>query len=180
MAESRPFSALANEETVHLKWFEAFMRGRCGVLCCVHPVNPTKSIIRIELEQQTYADSSVVHKRSQQPALPPNIAYFATSKTRSWSRILFEYPSGPKTYAASYHPQNSCASYQSTIALIGTENDLAFRSRPRRRHRSHRGNSKRAGRYSASGWHGTSLDFHPTVITMSSSPSRTLNSLYCH
>ena len=30
--------------------------------CCVHRVNPTKSIIRIELEQQTYADSNIVHK----------------------------------------------------------------------------------------------------------------------
>ncbi len=55
MAETRPFSSLANEETVHLKWFEAFMRGRCGVLVL-------RSIIRIELEQQTYADSNIVHE----------------------------------------------------------------------------------------------------------------------
>ena len=54
--------SLANEETARLKWFEAFMRGRCGASCCVHRVIPTKSIIRIQLEQQTYADSSVVHE----------------------------------------------------------------------------------------------------------------------
>ena len=29
--------------------------------CHVHRVIPTKSIIRIELEQQTYADSNIVH-----------------------------------------------------------------------------------------------------------------------
>jgi len=32
--------------------------------CCVHRVIPTKSIIRIELEQQTYADSNII----QEPA----------------------------------------------------------------------------------------------------------------
>ncbi len=30
--------------------------------CYVHRVIPTKSIIRIELEQQTYADSNIVHE----------------------------------------------------------------------------------------------------------------------
>ena len=29
-----------------------------------HPVIPTKSIIRIELEQQTYADSNIFHERA--------------------------------------------------------------------------------------------------------------------
>ena len=32
MAEKGPFFSLVSEETAHLKWFEAFMRGRCGVL----------------------------------------------------------------------------------------------------------------------------------------------------
>ena len=31
---------------------------------CAHPVTPTKSIIRIELEQQTYADNNVFHERA--------------------------------------------------------------------------------------------------------------------
>ena len=30
--------------------------------CCVHLVILTKSIIRVELEQQTYADSNIVHE----------------------------------------------------------------------------------------------------------------------
>ena len=30
--------------------------------CCVHRLISTKSIIRIELEQQTYADSNIVHE----------------------------------------------------------------------------------------------------------------------
>ena len=30
--------------------------------CRTHPVIPTKSIIRIELEQQTYADSNISHE----------------------------------------------------------------------------------------------------------------------
>ena len=58
----RTLFSLANEETARLKWFEAFMRGRCGASCCVHRIIPTKSIIRVELEQQTYADSNVVHE----------------------------------------------------------------------------------------------------------------------
>ena len=43
------------------------MRGRCGVLLlyCVHHVIPTKSVIRVELEQQTYADSNIY---SHEPA----------------------------------------------------------------------------------------------------------------
>jgi len=62
MAEPRPFFSLANEETVYLRWFEAFMCGRCGIPRCVHRVIPTKSRTRIELEQQTYADSDTVHE----------------------------------------------------------------------------------------------------------------------
>ena len=62
MAGPRPISSLANEETVHLKWFEAFMRRRCGVLLLRPRVITTKSIIRIEIEQQTYADSNIVHE----------------------------------------------------------------------------------------------------------------------
>ena len=48
---------------MHFKWFEAFMHGRCGVLLLRPPHNfLTKSIIRIELEQRTYADSiNIVH-----------------------------------------------------------------------------------------------------------------------
>jgi hypothetical protein len=36
------------------------MRGRCPVLfpCVIH----TKSVIRVELEQQTYADGGIVHE----------------------------------------------------------------------------------------------------------------------
>ena len=60
--EPRSFSSLANEETKCLKWFEAFMRGRCGVLWLIHRVIPTKPIIRVELEQQMYADSNIVHE----------------------------------------------------------------------------------------------------------------------
>ena len=30
--------------------------------CCVHRVIPTKSVIRIELEQQTSANSNIVHE----------------------------------------------------------------------------------------------------------------------
>src|SRR5258706_4229710 len=62
MAETGRFSSLANEWAVHFKWFEAFIRGRCGASCCVRRVIPTKSTIRIELEQQTYADSNIVHE----------------------------------------------------------------------------------------------------------------------
>ena len=29
--------------------------------CCVHRVIPTKSVIRVELEHQTYADSDIAH-----------------------------------------------------------------------------------------------------------------------
>ena len=58
----RVFFSLANEETARLKWFEAFIHRRCGSSSCVHHVIPTKSIIRVELEQQTYADSIVVHE----------------------------------------------------------------------------------------------------------------------
>ena len=63
MAKMRVLPSLVNEETVHLKWFEAFMRGRYGEpSCCADLVIPTKSIIRIELEQQTYADSDIFHE----------------------------------------------------------------------------------------------------------------------
>ena len=62
MAKIVPFSLLVNEETAHLKWFQAFMRGRCGSSCYIHHVIVTKSIIRVELEQQTYADSNIVHE----------------------------------------------------------------------------------------------------------------------
>jgi len=65
MAEPRPILPLANEETARLKWFEAFMRGRCPVflLPALHNITPTKSIIRVELEQKTYAGGNIVHER---------------------------------------------------------------------------------------------------------------------
>ena len=63
MAKMRAFPSFVIEETAHLVWFEAFMRGRCGEpSCCAHPVLHTKSIIRIELEQQTYAESDIFHE----------------------------------------------------------------------------------------------------------------------
>ena len=62
MAEPRPILPLVHEETARLKWFEAFMRKRWLFLCCLHHAIPTKSIIRVELEQQTYADSNIVHE----------------------------------------------------------------------------------------------------------------------
>jgi len=62
MAKTIPFASLVNEETARLKWFEAFMRGRYGILLLRPRVILTKSIIRVELEQQTYADSNIVHE----------------------------------------------------------------------------------------------------------------------
>jgi len=61
MAEPRPILPLVNEETARLKWFEAFMGRRCLLLCCPHCAVPTKPITRVELEQETYADSNIVH-----------------------------------------------------------------------------------------------------------------------
>jgi len=61
MVDPSPFFSLINEETARLKWFEAFMRRRYPVLFR-GLVTLTKSVIRVELEQQTYADSNRVHK----------------------------------------------------------------------------------------------------------------------
>ena len=60
MAKMTPFASLVIEETTCLKWFETFMRRRCEASCCVHRVIPTKFVNRVELEQQTYADSNIV------------------------------------------------------------------------------------------------------------------------
>ena len=62
MDGTRTLFPLADEETARLNWFEAFMRGRCGVLLLRPLRNSTESIIRIELERQTYADSNRAHE----------------------------------------------------------------------------------------------------------------------
>ena len=59
MVEMRALFSLAYEETACLKLFERFMRRRCAIL---HRLIPTKSIIRVELEQQMYAESNLVHE----------------------------------------------------------------------------------------------------------------------
>ena len=61
MDGTRTLFSLTNEETARLNWFEAFMRGRCGVLL-LRPSRPTESIIRIELERQMYVDCNRVHE----------------------------------------------------------------------------------------------------------------------
>ena len=62
MAKTMPFASIVNEETARLKWFEAFMRGRCGVLLLRPSRTLIKPITRVELEQRTYDDSNIVHK----------------------------------------------------------------------------------------------------------------------
>ena len=76
-----------------------------------------------------YATHLKCTSRSQQPVFSSIIAHLVTSMTSSWSRIPFEYPSGPLTQ---YHPRNPCTSYQShhdrccAFAVIGTEHDFIF------------------------------------------------------
>jgi len=60
MVEPRPILPIVREEAGRLKWFEAFMRRRYQFPCC--PIIPTESVIRVELEQRTYADRSIVHE----------------------------------------------------------------------------------------------------------------------
>jgi len=62
MAEPRPVFPIVSEEAARLKWFEAFMLGRYPVLLWL--VIPTKSVIRVELEQRTYAGANIVHEHS--------------------------------------------------------------------------------------------------------------------
>jgi len=62
MTEPRPILPLVTEEIEYLKWFEAFMHRRCQFSCCFHCLIPTSPIIRVELEQQMYADSNIVYK----------------------------------------------------------------------------------------------------------------------
>jgi len=85
MAESSPIFPLINEETARLKLFEAFMRGMCLVLLLPPCIIPTKSIIRLELEQQTYVDSNIAHEPrtyySEKDFGPPGVARRGTSST---------------------------------------------------------------------------------------------------
>jgi len=55
MAEPKFILPIVSEETARLKWFEAFMHRRYQVSCCL--VIPTESVIRVELEQQMYAET---------------------------------------------------------------------------------------------------------------------------
>jgi len=59
MAEPRSILPIVSEETALLKWFEAFINRRYQCSCFL--VIPTESVIRVELEQQMCADSSIVH-----------------------------------------------------------------------------------------------------------------------
>jgi len=59
MAEPRSILPIVSEETARLKWFEAFMHRRYQFSCCL--VIHTEPVIRVELEQQMYADSNIVH-----------------------------------------------------------------------------------------------------------------------
>ena len=62
MAETRLILPLVKEEIAALKSFEGFMRRRCQFSCCLHHVTPTKLVIRVKLEQRTYADSDIAHE----------------------------------------------------------------------------------------------------------------------
>jgi hypothetical protein len=74
MAEPNPIFSLANEETARLKWFEAFMRGRCPVPLLPPCVIPTKLVIRVELEQQMYVGGNIVHDHEPVTDCPHRIS----------------------------------------------------------------------------------------------------------
>ena len=62
MAGPSPILSPINEEIACLKWFEEFMRKR-SLVFFLPPLNSsTKSIIRVELEQNMYADSNIAHE----------------------------------------------------------------------------------------------------------------------
>ena len=61
MVGPSPILSPINEEFARLKWFEGFMHKRWLLLSCLHHVIPTKSIIRVELEQNMYVNSTVSH-----------------------------------------------------------------------------------------------------------------------